>query len=156
MLDIPETLTDQMEDLRRRSRLLAALYLAQEQFGWLSPEAIQHVSRRLGLNLGLVKSTASFYTMFRLAPQGEYLIQVCEGLSCYLVGGEAGLVEYLSKELDLQPGESTDDKTISLEVVGCIAACDFAPALRVNDVLYKNMTREKIDDLIRAIQAGEL
>lgn len=156
MLDIPKTITDQKEHLRRRARLLAALYLAQEQFGWLSPEAIQHVSKRLGLNPGLVKSTASFYSMFRLAPQGEYLIQVCEGLSCYLVGRDDHLVEYLCKELDLQPGETTDDNTISLEVVGCIAACDFAPALRVNDVLYKNLNQEKIDVLIQAIRAGEL
>ena len=67
-------------DPKTRARLLAALYIAQEQYGWLSPEAIQRVAGRLGLTPGQVYSTASFYTMFKLQPQGDYRIQVCEGL----------------------------------------------------------------------------
>ncbi len=71
---------------RRRSMLLTALYIAQEQHGWLRPQAIERVAQRFGMTPGQVYATASFYTLFKLAPVGRYRIQVCEGLSCYLVG----------------------------------------------------------------------
>ena len=104
-------------DPQQRARLLAALYIAQEQFGWLSPEAIQRVSHRLGLSPAQVKSTASFYTMFKLAPKGKYCIQVCEGLSCYLVGGSDPIIHYISEYLNIKPGETTPDGKFTLEVV---------------------------------------
>ena len=80
---------------QQQAQLLAALYLAQEQFGWLSPEAIRRVSKRLTLSPGHVRSTASFYTLFKLEPQGKYHIQVCEGLSCYLAGGAEPIIDFL-------------------------------------------------------------
>src|SRR3990170_431282 len=86
---------------RKRAMLLAALNIAQEQYGWLSPEAIQRVAERLSLTPGQVYSTASFYTMFKLRPQGQYLIQVCEGLSCYLVGGAEPIIDHIRRSLDI-------------------------------------------------------
>ena len=139
----------------QETKLLAALYLAQEQYGWLSPEAIQHVSGRLNIQPGKVMSSASFYSLFKMEPQGTYVIQVCEGLSCYLVGGADTLVEYLSKRLGIQPGETSVDGRFTLEVVQCLAACGSAPALRVNDDLYENMTLDTIDDLIELLEEGE-
>ncbi|MGB2965075.1 MAG: NAD(P)H-dependent oxidoreductase subunit E [Anaerolineales bacterium] len=133
---------------QQQAKLLAALYLAQEQFGWLSPEAIRRVSKRLTLSPGHVRSTASFYTLFKLEPQGKYHIQVCEGLSCYLAGGAEPIIDFLADYLGIQPGETTPDGKITIKVVQCIAACGSAPALRVNDELYENMTQESITDLI--------
>ncbi len=138
-------------DPKQRARLLAALYIAQEQFGWLSPEAIQRVADRLGLSCGQVKSTASFYTMFKLAPKGKYCIQVCEGLSCYLVGGSDPIIDHISKQLNIQPGETTPDGKFTLEIVQCLAACGSAPAIRINDELYENVTLKQIDELIIAL-----
>ncbi len=142
-------------DPRQRTRLLAALYLAQEQFGWLSEEAIDRVSERLTLLPGQVRSTASFYSMFKLEPQGEFQIQVCEGLSCYLAGGAEPIIDHLSNLLGIQPGETTPDGKFTLEVVQCIAACGSAPALRVNDMLYEHMTLESIEQLINSLREGE-
>ncbi len=96
----PQAITH-IPDPKTRARLLAALYIAQEQYGWLSPEAIQRVAGRLGLSPGQVFSTASFYTMFKLKPQGDYRIQVCEGLSCYLVGGAEPVIDYIRHKLDI-------------------------------------------------------
>ena len=135
-------------DPQQRARLLAALYIAQEQFGWLSPEAIQRVSHRLGLSPAQVKSTASFYTMFKLAPKGKYCIQVCEGLSCYLVGGSDPIIQYISEHLNIKPGETTPDGKFTLEVVQCLAACGSAPAFRINDELYENVTFSQIHELL--------
>jgi len=140
----------------RQSQLLSALYIAQEEHGWLSPEAIQRISDRLGMSPGKVLSSASFYSMMQMEPRGVYLIQVCEGLSCYLLGGAESLIEYLSQELEIQPGETSPDGLFTLEVVQCLAACGSAPAMRINDVLYENITREDIDGLIVSMRSGEL
>ncbi len=139
---------------RTRARLLAALYLAQEQYGWLSPQAIERVANRLELSPGQVYTTASFYTMFKLEPRGKYLVQVCEGLSCYLAGGAEPILEHIAKRLHIQPGETTPDGRFTLEVVQCLAACGTAPALRINDELYENMTLESIDELLERLKSA--
>ncbi len=144
----------EMQNPKVRAMLLAALYIAQEQYGWLSPEAIQRVARRLKLSPGQVKATASFYTMFKLEPQGRYRIQVCEGLSCYLVGGAEPIINHVAQRLSLKPGETTPDGKFSLEVVQCLAACGTAPALKVNDELYESMTLDGIDELLDKLRNG--
>ncbi len=141
-----------VRDPKQRAMLLAALYDAQEQYGWLSPEAIQHVADQLNLSTGQVYSTASFYTMFKLEPQGQYLIQVCEGLSCYLVGGAEPIVDRVTRRLGIKPGETTSDGKFSLQVVECLASCGTAPALRVNDELYEHMTPADVDDLLERLK----
>ncbi len=141
-------------DPKKRALLLSALYLAQEQFGWLSPEAIRRVADRLDLSTGQVVSAASFYSMFRFEPQGRYHIQVCEGLSCYLLGTQS-LLDYLQARLGLEPGETSLDGKVSFEVVQCLAACDVAPALKVNDELFGSLTIEKIDILLENLGIGE-
>jgi NADH-quinone oxidoreductase E subunit len=144
---LPDTKT-KIGNPKSRAMLLSALYIAQEQYGWLSPEAIERVAKRLHLNPGQVYSTASFYTMFRMQPEGQYRIQICEGLSCYLVGGAEPIIDYISRRLKVKPGESTPDGKFTLEIVQCLAACDSAPAIKVNDELYGNITLEKIDVLL--------
>ncbi len=133
---------------RSRAMLLAALYIAQEQYGWLSQEAIQRVADRLNLTPGQVYSTASFYTMFRLQPQGQYRVQVCEGLSCYLVGGAEPIADYISNRLNINPGDTSADGKITLEIVQCLAACDYAPAIKVNDELYGNITEDRLNEIL--------
>lgn len=145
MIDNPKLHVDKP---RSRAMLLAALYIAQEQYGWLSQEAIQRVADRLNLTLGQVYSTASFYTMFRLQPQGQYRVQVCEGLSCYLVGGAEPIADYISNRLNINPGEISVDGKITLEIVQCLAACDYAPAIKVNDELYGNITEDRLNEIL--------
>jgi len=140
---------------KSRAMLLAALYIAQEQYGWLSEQAIQRVAERLGLTPGQVYSTASFYTMFKLKPQGQYRIQVCEGLSCYLIGGAEPVIDFIKKRLDITNGGTSPDGKFSLEIVQCLAACDLAPAIKINDELYGNITDEKIDQLMAELSSKE-
>lgn len=135
-----------------RAMLLTALYIAQEQHGWLSPQAIERVAQRFNMTPGQVYATASFYTLFKLAPAGRYRLQVCEGLSCYLAGGAEPLVEQIGRLLDLRPGETTPDGRFTLEVVECLASCGTAPALRVNDELYEHMTPEKVARLLEKLR----
>jgi NADH-quinone oxidoreductase E subunit len=142
---------NQIPDPKTRARLLAALYIAQEQYGWLSQEAIQRVADRLNLSPGQVFSTATFYTMFKLETQGAFRIQVCEGLSCYLVGGAEPVIDYIKRKLDIGEDGHSSDGLFTLEIVQCLAACDMAPVIKVNDELYGNVSFEKIDDLLEML-----
>jgi len=135
-------------DPTKQSMLLTALYIAQEQYGYLSEEALKRTAARLGLTLNEVYSTASFYTMFRTEPVGKYLLQVCEGLSCFLAGGAETLVDYISRKLNIRPGQTTPDGLFTLQVVQCLASCGTSPTLKVNDELYEDMTPDKVDRLL--------
>lgn len=135
-------------DPGQRARILAALYIAQEQEGYLTQKALQRVAERLGVAPADVYSTASFYTLFRTRPVGRYVLQVCTGLSCYLADGAERLVDYLQRKLGIECGATTPDGMFTLETVQCLASCGTAPAMRVNDELYENLTTEKVDMLI--------
>jgi NADH:ubiquinone oxidoreductase subunit E len=91
--------------------------------------------------------------MFKLQPQGQYLIQVCEGLSCYLVGGAEPIIDHIRRSLDISNGNSSSNGKFTLEIVQCLAACDLAPAIKINDELYGDMTFEKIDELLNDLRA---
>jgi len=135
--------------------MLAALYIAQEQNGYLNEEAIQQVAKRLGMTPGDVYSTASFYSLFRMKPIGRYVIQVCEGISCYLNDGAERVVEYVTEKLGIKPGETSRDGRFSLETVQCLASCGTSPAMRVNDQLYENLSPAIIDDILERLM-GEV
>jgi NADH-quinone oxidoreductase subunit E len=139
-------------DPARRSMLLTALYIAQEQYGYLTQEAVERVASRLGLPLSEVYSMASFYSLYRTKPVGRYVLQVCEGLSCHLVGGAESLVNYLRKKLGIEVGQTTPDGLFTLETVQCLASCGTSPAIRVNDARYENMTVEKVDELLETLR----
>ncbi len=142
-------------DPAKQSMLLAALYIAQEQQGYLTREAIARVAKRLGLSPGQVYQTASFYTLFREQPVGRYVIQVCDGLSCYLCDGADRVATYISAKLGIRPGETSADGRFSLEEVQCLASCGTAPAMRINDQLYENLTPASIDAILERLM-GEV
>ena len=142
-------------DPGKESVLLAALYIAQEQQGYLTKEAIERVATRLGLRAGDVYSTASFYTLFRTKPVGRYVIQVCDGLSCYLCEGAGRVADYVGTKLNLRAGQTTPDGRFTLEMVQCLASCGTAPAMRVNDQLYENLTPATIDAILERLM-GEV
>ena len=137
-----------LRDPALQAQLLASLYAAQEKHGYLTDQALAEVADALGLTLGHVHDTASFYTLFHTKPVGRYVIQVCEGLSCYLTGGADRLVDHLSAKLGISPGETTADGRFALVTVQCLGSCGTAPALRVNDELYENLTPEAVEGIV--------
>ncbi len=135
----------------QRAGLLAALYAAEEQYGYLSDEAVRQVSEQLSMPTAEVYSTASFYKLYKTEPAGKYVVRVCEGLSCHLTGGAERLVDYLQKKLSIEVGETTADGLFSLETMPCLASCGTSPAMRVNGHLYDNLTLEEVDTLIERL-----
>jgi len=131
----------------KRSALLPALQLVQEQEGYLTPVAMEHVASLLELTPAQVHDTASFYTMFRFEPPGEVRLEVCTNLSCALAGSEE-LVEHACRKLGVREGERTADGKLSVERVECLAACGGAPAVQVNGRWLENATPGDLDTIL--------
>jgi NADH-quinone oxidoreductase subunit E len=142
------------QDSAKRAMLLTALYVAQEQYGYLTPEAIRRVAERLSMSPLDVHEAASFYSMYRNRPMGRYVLQVCEGLSCHLAEGADSLVDYLRRKLRIRVGETTRDGLFTLQTVQCLAACGSSPAMRINDTLYENLTTDRVDIILEELRGG--
>jgi NADH-quinone oxidoreductase subunit E len=135
---------------RKEAALLPTLYLAQEEFGYLSPEAIQYVAELMEIPPPQVYGVATFYTMFNKEPVGKYHIQICNNISCSLKGADR-LVGYLREKLGIDVGETTPDKKFTLSTVECLGFCENAPAMQVNDDYYPDLTTEKIDEILEKL-----
>ncbi len=128
--------------------LLTALFVAQEQFGYLSPEALSRVAERLDMPVNDVYAAATYYAMYRFAPVGRHVIKVCEGLSCHLADGAESLLAHLKLRLGIDVEETTPDGLFTLQTVQCLASCGSSPAMMVNDVLYEHVTIDQADLLL--------
>jgi NADH-quinone oxidoreductase subunit E len=138
---------------RSRSALIPLVHVAQEQDGWVSPEAMEHIAELLDLTPSEVLGTASFYGMFKREPVGRYVVSVCTNISCLLLGGEE-LLEHCEQRLGVKAGATTPDGTFTLEDVECIAACTDAPCLQVNYRYFLNVTPDEVDALFDDLAAG--
>ncbi|UCD84051.1 MAG: NADH-quinone oxidoreductase subunit NuoE [Deltaproteobacteria bacterium] len=136
---------------RKEAALLPTLYLAQEEFGYLSAEVVQYVAELMEIPAPRVYGVATFYTMFNKEPVGRYHIQVCSNVSCALRGVEQ-LVEYLKEKLKINVGETTPDKKFTLSTVECLGFCDNSPAMQINDDYYSDLTRDKIDEILEKLK----
>ncbi|MGQ9575268.1 MAG: NADH-quinone oxidoreductase subunit NuoE family protein [Thermoguttaceae bacterium] len=137
----------------RRAALLPALHVVHERLGWVPPEAVVEIAQLLELAPAEVQDALSFYGFFAQdQPEGRVRVWVCRSLSCAARGGEE-VLEYLCQRLGIRPGQTTPDGRITLRYAECLGACDFAPAMLVGEVLYKNLTREKIDQFVESVTA---
>lgn len=127
--------------------LLPALYLAQKEFGWLSPEAMGFVAETLNISGATVKGVATFYAMYKNKPMGRHLIQLCTNVSCMIFGAER-LVDLLSEKYGLAPGGTSEDGRFSLVIMECIGSCDRAPAMLVNTDFHYDLTETNILDIL--------
>jgi NADH-quinone oxidoreductase E subunit len=137
----------------RQAAVLPLLWVAQETWGWISKEAAEEVARILGLAPAQVDGILTFYTMYNLRPVGRHLLQVCTSISCHLAGAE-GLIGHCRRRLGIGPEETTPDGKFSLVEVECIAGCDRAPSVLVNDTYFEPMDVKKLDALLDRL-AGE-
>jgi NADH-quinone oxidoreductase E subunit len=136
----------------KRAAIMPTLWLAQEEFGWLSPAVLEYVAGLLDLSPAYTASVASFYTMYYRQPVGRHHVQVCTNLSCALVGSDR-IVDCLRNRLGIEVGQTTADGKFTLSVVECLASCGTAPMMQVNDDYWENLdpqrTLEIIDRLAR-------
>src|SRR5437764_15321571 len=138
-----------------RSALIPLLHLAQEQDGWVTPEAMEHDGELLELTPAEVLGTASFYDMLFLEPTGRHLIAICTNIACLLNGGYQ-LLEHAEEKLGVKAGATTADGRFTIEEVECIALCGQAPCLAVNWRFFGKVSNEAFDHLVDELAAGRL
>ena len=129
------------------SVMLPALWLVQEQIGWVSPEAMVYVADRIGKTPIQVYEVATFYTMFNLKPIGKYHIELCKTLSCMLNGSKE-LKKHIKDTLGLEPGQTRADGMFTFSEVECQGACGDAPMIALNNVYHGKLTKESLDKII--------
>src|SRR3954466_16385462 len=120
---------------RERSALLPLLHLVQSEEGYVSPEGVTFCAQQLGLTRAQVGAVATFYTMFKRRPAGDWLVSVCTNTMCNVLGGQEGY-DTLTEVLGVGHQETTADGTITLEHAECLAACDYGPVMTVNYDFY--------------------
>lgn len=131
----------------KEGSLIQILHLAQGIFGYLPIELQQFIADKLGKPLSEVHGVVTFYSFFSTKPKGEYSVRVCLGTACYVRGGKK-IVERLREILGIGIGETTQDGKFTLEVMRCIGACGLAPAMTINDKVYKQVNPDKLQTII--------
>ena len=149
---ISEQAKQRMHDLASRypvarSAVMPALYIAQQEEGYITQEALQAVAEAIGLTVDDVESVATFYTMYYQQPPGRKVIKACTSISCYLRGCDK-LVDHLEQRLGIKRGETTADGNYTLMTAECLASCGTAPVLQVNNEFVENVTLEMADALV--------
>lgn len=136
----------------KRAVLLPALHMVQHEFGWISAAAMQQIAQFLEVSPAEVMDTASFYEEYWLKPKGKYLIQVCRSLACEICGSKR-LTDVVRRKLGVEVGETTRDGKFTLVELECLGSCGTAPAVMINEVLYEDLTPERLEKTLDSLPA---
>ena len=136
----------------KQAAILPVLWVAQETWGWVSKEAAEEVARLLELTPSHVDGVLTFYTMYNLKPTGRHLLQFCTSISCHLAGAE-DLLRHCKKRLGVDLEETTADGKFTFVEVECIAGCDKAPSIMVDDTYYEPMDEKTLDSLLDRLRS---
>ncbi|MGB8658273.1 MAG: NADH-quinone oxidoreductase subunit NuoE [Candidatus Zixiibacteriota bacterium] len=143
-----EDYTDIFSGLRgKEGDLIPLLQRIQEKLGYISEEAIKHISRFLKISENQIFGVASFYSQFRFNPPGRNSIKVCLGTACHVRGGQI-LCEAVQRELDVVPGQTTKDQKFDLQRVACLGCCALAPVVQVNADVHSRMTVIRLKEIL--------
>lgn len=149
-----DSMIEQIRELEKlypdkRSQVMGALWVVQRARAWkLTKADLEDVAEQLDISPVEVQAVATFYTMYNVfEPMGRYHIQVCQNISCTLLGAE-NLLAHLEKVLGIKPGETTSDKKFSISTVECLGSCGTAPMMQINDDYFESLTKDKVDDIL--------
>jgi NADH-quinone oxidoreductase subunit E len=153
----PENLEVALEIVSRypvkKSALIPLLHLAQEQDGWVTDDAMEHIAELVEVTPAEVIGTCTFYEMFKRKPVGKYMVNICTNISCQLLGGEE-LLHHAEHTLGIKAGSTTRDGLFTIEDVECIAACTEAPCLQINYRYFHKITTDEFDRVVDDLRAG--
>lgn len=130
-----------------KGQLVSILQDVQEDYRYLPRETLDKVSEILGVPLSQIYSVATFFRAFSLEPRGLHTVKVCLGTACH-VRGAARILERMALDLDIEPGETTDDLRFTLETVNCVGCCALGPVVMVDDKYHGQMTGDKVAPLL--------
>ena len=135
-----------------RGAVMPVLQEAQSIFGYVPQDVQEMIADGLGVTLSEVYGVATFYAQFSLKPKGEYVIGVCLGTACYVKGSQK-VMDKLSEELKIEPGETTDDGKFTLNATRCLGACGLAPVMMINDEVYGRLTPDVVPGILEKYRA---
>jgi NADH-quinone oxidoreductase subunit E len=153
-------LYDEIQEVRAlyppdsRSAVLPALRLAQERYGWLSPDAFREVADALDVTPAFCKSVASFYDMFDLAPVGRHKVEVCTNVSCALYGAQQ-VLEAFESELDCHAGETSPDGAVTLRAIECLGGCGWGTVVAVDHAYRLHVKPEDAAAIVEELRDGD-
>lgn len=139
------------ERQKKRGLLIYAFQQIQKEFNYLPEEQLTALSRKLGIPLSEVYSTASFYKHFYFKPRGKNIVCVCTGTACH-VRGAGKILNTISENFGVNEGETTSDMFLTLETVGCVGCCGLAPVVTVNEEVVGEVTQAKIISLVDMVK----
>ena len=152
--DVPEAMRTIIARYPKpRSALLPMLHLVQAEAGYVTPAGIELCAQMLGLSTAEVSAVATFYTMYKRRPVGDYHVGVCTNTLCAVLGGDA-IFSALKDHLEVGNDETTSDGKVTLEHIECNAACDYAPVVMVNWEFFDNQTVDSAKDLTDRLRSG--
>ncbi|NCN26311.1 NAD(P)H-dependent oxidoreductase subunit E [bacterium] len=135
--------------------LIPLLHFVQNEVGYLSLDAMEHVAEKMNISPARVKEVASFYSLFRFEAGGKYVLQVCHNLTCYLKGSDQ-LLEWMEKNMELDDSGNSKDGVFRVERVECLASCGTAPVIQANNWDYfEELNLEKLQKIVEALRAGK-
>lgn len=136
----------------RKPAVMAALYIGQEQNGFISSEVMKEVAEVLGISSEDVLGVVTFYTMYHQKQMGKYHIQVCTNVSCMLRGGYE-IWNQVKEKYGIEHLGVTSDQKFSLEEVECMGSCGTAPMIAVNEDYYENLSKEKVEEILESLKS---
>ena len=134
---------------RDQSNLIAILQDIQQNEGFISPQALNHISEHLWISRSQIYGVASFYSQFKFNPPGRHSIKICLGTACHVQGGDF-LLNALKSEIGISPNETTPDGRFDLERVACLGCCALAPVVMVNDEIFSNVTVVRLKEILKS------
>lgn len=137
-----------------KGSLITILQKTQDIYGYLPKDAIIYISERTGIVESEIMGVATFYTQFRLAPVGKYLIMLCQGTACHVNSSEL-ILQTIKDELVIEDGETTEDGLFSLKCVACLGCCSLSPVMMINESTYGSLTPEKTKKILKELREAE-
>lgn len=135
----------------KRAAMMPMLYIAQDEYGYLTHEAMREVADILDLDPTEVYSVSEFYSLYYHEPVGTFVIRFCTDMPCALVGADA-VYEYLLETLGIGPGETSEDGLFTVESCVCLASCGTAPVMQINRQYFEHLTPERIDRIVEQVR----
>jgi NADH-quinone oxidoreductase subunit E len=132
---------------QKRAVCVEALKIVQRHQGWVSDESLRDIAEFLEMSPDELDSVATFYSMIFREPVGRHVILLCNSVSCWIMGYE-NLYEQLSAHLGIQMGETSEDGRFTLLPISCMGTCDHAPAMMIDDDLYRDLDPEKLEEIL--------
>jgi NADH-quinone oxidoreductase subunit E len=136
-----------------KDELIPVMESVQDEFGYLSRDAMQEISKFLRVPESNVYGVATFYALFRLAPRGKKMVSVCRGTACHVRGG-AKILQEVEKRLGIKAGETSKDLEYSLETISCFGSCALAPVMVNNKEVFGRMTPAKVGQILNPDKKG--